>query len=112
MKLHEINNQGKLYFNVLPPKDEKPTGRMIVTILRAKADSQGSKPTEHEAIARSSKLWPNHKWDRRQDDDVSRAIVQKSRKNLKKNRTADWELELVADKNRHARDEETGGIYR
>ncbi len=112
MKLDELfNNYGKQYFNVLPPNQTKPNGSMIASVMRAKADEQGTEKTEYDSVARSSKLWPNHKYDRRQDDQVAKAIVQKSKKQLKKNRNADVEFELVADKNRHARDD-GGGIFR
>lgn len=112
MKLDELfNNYGKQYFNVLPPPEVKPnSSRMIATILRAKADSQGTEPNEQGQG--SSKLWPNHKWDRRQNGDTARAIVQRSKKLLKKNRNNDQEFELVTDKNRQARDDGSGGVFR
>lgn len=112
MKLNELNNYGKLYFNVLPPRDVKPNSRMIATVLRAKADSQGNEQTEYEGHAQADKMWPNHKWDRRQNDEVAKDIARKAKQNLKGNRNADWEFELVADKNRHARDDGTGGVFR
>jgi hypothetical protein len=113
MKLDELfNNYPKQYFNVLPPKETKPTGSMIATIARSIADDQGSEPTEYESEARASKTWPNHKYDRRQNDEVAKDIVRKRRKSLKKNRNADWEYELISDKNRHARDDGTGGVFR
>lgn len=108
MKLYELfNNYPKHYFNVLPPDDVKPTGSMIATLMRARADDQGNEKTEYEGRAESNKLWPN---------DVAgyaraKEIAQKSRKRLKNGRNADWEYEVIADKNRTAKDE-GGAVFR
>lgn len=109
MKLYELfNNYPKHYINVLPPSDVKPTGSMIATIMRARANEQGNEDTEYESRAESSKLWPNDKYGYHK----AREIRHLSRMRLKNSRNAEWEHEVISDKNRHAKDEGIGATFR
>jgi len=108
MKLFEIfNNRSKLYFNVVPQKNSYYKGKFIAAVMRAKADKEGNAKNQ---FPDATILFPNSKYDRRQYDDVSRAIVQKSRKILKSRQKQPSEFEVISSKNREVRDQVGSGI--
>ncbi len=111
MKIDEVfNNQQKMYFNVLPPRNCKSTGSMIAAVMRAKADEMGNEDTEAAAEGQADKLWPNNKYDRRQYDDVGKSIIQQARL-LRKKEMAREPKEMQITQGRDVPDSH-GGIYR